>query len=157
MDTRIQKMASVIINYSTKVQPNDLVLFRGTSPLAQPLMQALTVEALKVGARPFNYMHMSEEDVLMMDNGSEAQIEDVNPMLKLMYETANVIVRIEAEENTRALAGFPPEKAKARTRARGGLINIQMTRQANGTLRRCTTAFPDARLCTGRRNVAQSV
>ena len=75
MDTRIQKMAHVLINYSTKVKPGDRVLFRGTSPAAQPLMQALTEETLKVGGHPFNYVHMSEEEAIRLRHGSEAQAE----------------------------------------------------------------------------------
>src|SRR5260221_2398585 len=142
MDSRTQKMAEVIVNYSTEVKPGDRVLFRGTSPLAQPLMQALYAEALKAGALPFNYIHMSKEDFIVMDTGSTEQIEAVNPMLKLMYDTANVIVRIEADEDTKALANFPTEKSQARARARGGLLNVQMARESDKSLRRCTTLYP---------------
>src|SRR5437588_11916437 len=106
MDQRIQKMASVLVNYSTAVKPGDKVLFRGTSPLAQPLMQALYEEALKAGGEVYNYIHMSDEDEIILRAGSQQQLEAVNPMLKLLYETADVIIRIEADENTQALSGF---------------------------------------------------
>jgi aminopeptidase len=142
MDPRIQKMASVLVNYSTAVKPGQRVLFRGTSPLAQPLMQALTAEALKAGGLPFNYVHMSGEDRVMLESGEIKQLEAVNPMLKLMYETADVIIRIEAEEDTHALAGFPVDNAQARARAYGEILSIQMDREANGSLRRCTTLIP---------------
>ncbi len=142
MDSRIQKMANVLVNYSTKIKAGDRVLFRGTSPLAQPLMQALTEEALKVGAHPTNYIHMSGEAEIALRCGTEAQAEAVNPMLKLMYDTSDVIIRIEADENTRELAGFPPAKSQAWQRSRGAIINIQMAREAAKTLRRCTTLFP---------------
>ncbi|MCC7209112.1 MAG: aminopeptidase [Anaerolineae bacterium] len=135
-------MARVLVNYSTQVKPGDRVLFRGTSPLAQPLMQALTAEALKAGGIVSNYVHMSGEDRIFLENGSDAQLEAVNPMLKLMYDTADVIIRIEAEEDTAALAGFPTAKAQARARAYGGLLSVQMARESDGTLRRCTTLFP---------------
>lgn len=142
MDPRIEKMASVLVNYSTAVKPGDKVLFRGTSPLAQPLMQALTAEALKAGGQPFNFVHMSDEARLMLQHGTEAQIEVTNPLLKLAYDTFDVIIRIEAEENTSALAGFPLSKMQARARSLGGLLAVQMEREGNGTLRRCTTLFP---------------
>jgi aminopeptidase len=142
MDARIQKMAQVLINYSTAVKPGDRVLLRGTSPLAQPLMKALYEEALKAGGQVFNYVHMSEESSIVIHAGSEPQIEAVNPMLKLMYDTADVIIRIEADENSQAMAGAPAEKAQAWIKAYGALINIQSAREAAGTLRRCTTLFP---------------
>lgn len=142
MDSRIQKMASVLVNYSTRIKPGDRVLFRGTSPLAQPLMQALTEEALKTGGQPFNYVHMSQEEYIVLQNGNSAQIAEVNPMLKLMYDTADAIIRIEAEEDTQALAGFPTAKIQARQKAKGALLNVQMQREGSGALRRCTTLFP---------------
>lgn len=142
MDSRTQKMAEVIVNYSLAVKPGEVCLFRGTSPLAQPLMRALTAEALKAGGVPFNYVHMSGEGVVLLEHGAVAQIERLNPMLKLMYETASCIVRIEAEEETGALVAFPPEKQQAYMRSKGGIINIQMDREAARTLRRCTTLYP---------------
>ncbi|PJF43269.1 MAG: aminopeptidase [Candidatus Thermofonsia Clade 1 bacterium] len=142
MDSRIQKMAEVLVNYSTRIQRGERVLFRGTSPLAQPLMQALTREALKAGGLPFNYLHMSDENRIAAEHGSLEQIAAVNPMLKLMYETADVIIRIEAADNTAELSGFSTDVVQARMRAYGELLNIQMEREANGTLRRCTTLFP---------------
>lgn len=142
MDTRIQKMAAVLANYSTSMKPGDKVLIRGTSPLAQPLMQALTIEALKVGAFPFNYAHISHEALLYAQHGSIEQAEAVNPMLKLMYDTADVIIRIEADDDTGQMKGQPTEKVQARVRSFGALLSVQMDREANRTLRRCTTLFP---------------
>src|SRR5262249_43768546 len=141
-DPRIQKMANVIVNYSTKVKAGDRVLFRGTSPAAMPLLQALYEEALKVGGLPYNFAHMSNEAQILLSNGTEKQIETTDPMLQLMYQTADVIVRIEAEEDTHALAGFSREKQQAFARRMDGLMSLQFEREGKKTLRRCTTLFP---------------
>lgn len=140
MDPRTQKMAQVIIGYSTAVKPGELVLLRGTSPLAQPLIQALYAEAVKAGGNAYAFVHMSQEDEIVMTNGTVEQIAAMNPMLKLMYDSADVIVRVDAEENTRL--NFPPDKSRARVKAKGGLLNIQSEREGAGTLRRCTTLYP---------------
>ncbi len=142
MDSRVQKMAQVLVNYSTKIKPGEKVLFRGTSPAAQPLIQALYEEALKVGAHPSNYIHMSGEKVILMSTGTVEQIETLNPMLKLMYDTADVIIRVDADENTQEGSQFSQDKAKAWIRHYGGIINVQSAREAAGTLRRCSTLFP---------------
>ncbi|MBX3066525.1 MAG: aminopeptidase [Anaerolineae bacterium] len=142
MDPRIQKMAAVIVNYSLEVQPGDYCLFRGTSPLAQPLMQALTEEALKAGGLPYNYIHMSEEAPIMLGYGTEAQIEVSNPLLKYAYQNFRRIVRIEADDKTGELAGFPASKQQAWERSRGGIFKIQFEREASGEMMRCTTLFP---------------
>lgn len=141
-DPRVQKMANVIVNYSTKLKAGERALFRGTSPLATPLLQALYEEALKVGGLPSCYAHLSGESRILLSNGTETQIETTDPMLRLMYETADVIVRVEAEEDTHALAGFPTEKQQAYARRLNGLMVLQFEREGKKTLRRCTTLFP---------------
>lgn len=141
-DPRLQKMAEVIVNYSLEVKPGQLVLFRGTSPLAMPLMQALYAEALKVGANAYNYIHMSDERKIALQQGSVEQLSIPDPMLMLMYEQCDAIVRIEAEEDTNALKGFPREKVQAESKRYNAPIGIQFRREADESLRRCTTLFP---------------
>jgi aminopeptidase len=143
MDSRIEKMAEVIINYSTAVQPGERVLIRSTSPAAEPLAQALYQAALQAGGEAFTYVHLRDEESLAMEATDNFDLlAAVNPMLILMYETCDVIVRIEAAENVQALAGYSPEAQRARSQALGAVMKIQMEREGNGTLRRCTTQFP---------------
>jgi len=143
MKTYLEKMADVIINYSMAVQPGERVLLRGTSPAAEPLIQALYQAALRAGGQAFTYIHLRDEDSLAIEaTGQLDLLAAVNPMLKLMYETCQVIVRVEASENPRALSDYPPERQKARLQTLAGVMSIQMEREGQGTLRRCTTQFP---------------
>ena len=143
MDYRLEKMAEVIINYSTAVQSGERVLIRSTSPAGEPLAQALYRAALQAGGGAFAYMHLRDEDSLSMAATDDLDLlASVNPMLKLMYETCHVIVRIDASENPQALASYPARAQRARTQANGALMTIQMEREGNGNLRRCTTQFP---------------
>jgi len=143
MDARIEKMAEVLINYSTTVQPGDRVLIRGTSPAAEPLVQALYQKSLRAGGETFIYVHLREEDSLALAATTEVDLlAIVNPMLKLMYDTCDVIIRIDASENPRALSNYPPELQIAWAKGKADLMKIQMAREGNGSLRRCTTQFP---------------
>lgn len=143
MDTRIQKMAHVLINYSTALQKGERILIRALSPAAEPLAQALYEEAFKAGGLPFVYIQMSQEDAIALGSGgTPEQISTVNPMLKLMYEEAEAIIRIESAENMRARSGYPMALQQARARYHSQLIDIQMRREAAKELRRCTTQFP---------------
>jgi len=143
MDFRIEKMAEVLINYSTAVQPGDRVLIRSTSPAAEPLAQALYQAALRAGGEAFTYVHLREEDSLALDSTSDPELlAAVNPMLELMYESCEVIIRIEASENPRALSTYPPDLQTAWARGKAALMKIQMAREGEGSLRRCTTQFP---------------
>ncbi len=143
MNDYIEKMAEVIINYSTGVKPGGLVLLRGTSPAAEPLIRALYQAALRAGGQAFSYIHLGDEDCLAIEATDNLDLlAAVNPMLKLMYETFDVIVRVEASENPRALSDYSPAQQKARLQALAGLMSIQMEREGTGALRRCTTQFP---------------
>ena len=95
MDSRIRKMAHVLLHYSTEVQPGERVLIRSTSPAGEPLCQALYEEALRMGARPVVYIHMSQEHSIALEaTDNLALLADVNPMLKLMYDEAPVRTKV---------------------------------------------------------------
>lgn len=143
MDTRVQKMAQVLAQYSMAIQPGERVLIRSRSPAGEPLCQALYAEVLKIGALPSVYIHMSQEDPIALEATDNPDLLSyVNPMLKLMYDEADVIFRIEAAENTRNRSGYPLPMQAARAIVHSALIDVQMVREANKTLRRCTTQFP---------------
>ncbi|NLX11362.1 MAG: aminopeptidase [Chloroflexi bacterium] len=143
MDSRVQKLAQVLINYSTALQPGERILIRSLSPAGQPLAQALYEEAFKAGGLPFVYIQMSDEDAIALGSGGTyEQIATVNPMLEMMYQTCEAIIRIEADENMRARSGYPQDLQRARARYHAELITIQMRREAAKELRRCTTQFP---------------
>ncbi|MBN1562410.1 MAG: aminopeptidase [Anaerolineae bacterium] len=143
MDTRIAKMAQVLAHYSMEIKPGERVLIRTTSPAGEPLCQALYAEVLQIGALPSVYIHMSQEDPIALEATDKPELLGyVNPMLKMMYEEAEVIFRIEAAENTRNRSAYPLANQTARAVAANSLIDIQMVREGNKTLRRCTTQFP---------------
>lgn len=143
MDARIEKMAEVLITYSTAVQPGERVLIRSTSPAGEPLAQALYQAALRAGGEAFVYVHLRDEESLTLEATDNPRLlAALNPMLKLMYDTCEVIIRIEASENPRALSAYPVEKQQARAQATSGLMKIQMEREGNVSLRRCTTQLP---------------
>ena len=143
MDSRITKMADILINYSLAVKPGERILIRSTSPAAEPLVQALYQAGLRAGGEIFIYIHLREEDSLAIEATDDlALLATVNPMLKLMYETCDALIRIEASENPQALSTYPAASQTARSQAAADIINIQMEREGNGSLRRCTTQFP---------------
>ena len=139
----VEKMAHALAHYSMVVRPGDRVLIRATSPAAEPLVQALYQECLRAGAYTFTYVHLRDEHSLLLEATDNPNLLGaVNPMLELMYRTCDVIVRIEASENPSALSDYPPEKVRAGVKGYSQVMKIQMEREGDGSLRRCTTLFP---------------
>ena len=117
MDARIQKLASVLVNYSLALKPGERVLIRAMSPDAEPLAQALYEEAFNVGGLPFVYIMMSQENEIALESGASLeQLETMNPLLALAYETFEAVIRIDCPQNTRALSQYPPDRQRARAK-----------------------------------------
>lgn len=140
MDQRYQRMAQVIIEYSTAVRAGDLVLIRGLSPLAEPLMKMLYSEAMIRGALAFNYLHIGGEDMLAIKaTDNLGLLAKPNPMLVDMYQRADVIIGIHAPDRFSDLSHYPHRKQHARSVANDVPIRIQKGRPS---VRRCTALVP---------------
>lgn len=143
MSSECQRLAQLIVGYSLAVKRGEIMLIRSMSPAAEPLAQALYAESLKVGARAFVYQHLGREDEIAAENAASSELLAIcNPMLEKMYREADAIVRIDAPENPRAMASYPIDRQSARAKFHSQLIAIQMEREGNGQLRRCTTLYP---------------
>lgn len=140
MDQRYRSMAQVIIEYSTAVRAGDLVLIRGLSPLAEPLVRMLYSEAVARGALAFNYLHIGGEDMLALEaTDSLDLLAEPNPMLVDMYQRADVIIGIHAPDQFSDMSHYSYKKQHARSVASGVPIRIQKGRPS---VRRCTTLVP---------------
>jgi aminopeptidase len=140
MDQRYRSMAQVIIEYSTAVRAGDLVLIRGLSPLAEPLVQMLYSEVMAREALPFNYLHIGGEDMLAIEATDRLDLlAEPNPMLVDMYQRADVIIGIHAPDQFSDLSHYSYKKQHARSIANGVPIRIQKGRPS---VRRCTTLVP---------------
>ena len=57
-DPRVDRMAQVLINYSTAIQPGDRVLVEA-EPAAEPLVRALYREILLAGGHPHSLISLA--------------------------------------------------------------------------------------------------
>lgn len=143
MDQRLKKLAEVLVHYSTAVKPGEKVLLRTTSPAGEPLVQALYQEALKAGAYAYTYIHLRDEESLALDaTTSPDLLSQPNPMLKMVYESFDVLITVAAVENVRALTDYPVEQQRSRAKAGATLTGVVMDRAATGQLRWCLTQIP---------------
>jgi aminopeptidase len=140
-DQRIEKLAELMVNYSTKVKPGDRVFIRAHT-LAEPLVREVFKKVLQAGGQPFPYMEIPGIEGELVKYGNNDQIEYIHAPVKVLYEQYDVLIRIIAEDNTHALSGADSSKMTQWQKARGPLMKTYMERAAKGDLRWMITLFP---------------
>jgi aminopeptidase len=140
-DIRVEKLADLLVNYSVGVKPGDKVAIQG-EVLAEPLLKEIYIKVLQAGGNPYVLTSLNGLDELFFRYASDEQIKHVPPPTKLIMETYDVRIVIGGEENTKALAGFPPAKMVLQQQARTGIMKTYLERAARGELRWTYALFP---------------
>ncbi len=140
-DARIDRFAHILVDYSTRLGPDDRVLIEATTA-AEPLVRALCDRALEVGAHPHLLLEFPDQQELFFNKASESQLDYPPTFQKLAYETFESRIRIHSSTNPRALSGIAPSTLGRRQKALAPILQTQMLRGATGELRWLTTLFP---------------
>ncbi len=140
-DDRLERLAGVLVDYSTGVKEGDLVCI-DTDPAAAPLVQAIWRRVLAAGAHPHLRIDLDGSQELLLREGNDAQIDWITPLRRAEVERADVRIAIEAEVNTRANTTVDPERLARAERAREPLRRIHFRRASAGELRAVITVFP---------------
>jgi aminopeptidase len=140
-DPRHERLAQVLVDYSTGVREGDLVLLEST-PQAAPLLRALYRRVLAAGGHPQLRIGLDSAAETLLTHGNEEQLAWISPPRKADFERADVRIAVEAETNTRRLSGVDPARQALVARARERLRDRYMERSAAGEVRGVITAFP---------------
>jgi aminopeptidase len=120
-DPRIKKLAEVMVHYSLAIKPGQTV-FLQTSPIAHEFNLAFYEEAIKAGAYvtfAIDGPYYPGAQEVFLKYASKKQLEWVSPVRKLMMETYDARMVVEAETNTRELAGVDPKRISLWRKASG--------------------------------------
>lgn len=140
-DPRLQKLASVLVNYSTRVKKGDLVQISGFLT-SEPLVLELFRATLEAGGNPVIQLAPQECNEIKIRGGSEEQLLFENPIELHAIKTADVIISIWANNNTKDLSGVDPKKQATANQARKKFLNLFLQRMAKGEMRWVGTQFP---------------
>jgi aminopeptidase len=140
-DPRVERLADVLVSYSTSVEPGQLVLLE-TTPLAAPLLRELYRRVLDAGGHPYTRLGFDGAAEALLAEGSDEQIEWVNPMRVEDFEQADVRISVEAGWNTRELTSIDPARQARFSRARETLRERYLERSRLGELKSVVTAYP---------------
>ncbi len=140
-DPRVQKLAEVLVRYSTTVQPGDKVAIRGEA-LAAPLIREVYAQVLQAGGHPLVNVELPGMQKLFYQYASDEQLRFIQPPLKLMAETFDVNISIRGAANTKALTNVDPARVVLEQQAHRELMETFLRRAASGELRWTLTLFP---------------
>lgn len=142
-DPRLDKLASVIVNYSCGVQPGWLVRLVG-EPVATPLLEALYEQLIIAGANVHARLLPDSFAEIFFEHASEAQMDFINPLALEEVKTVDCSIGLWAETNTKAMSNVDPKKQARTTAARRPISKIFMERAGKGELKWCGTLYPTA-------------
>jgi len=128
-DPRLEKLAGVLVNYSTGVKPGDLVRLSG-SVVGRPLLSALYRAVLKAGGNPFLQVTFDECQEVRFTDGSDEQLAFSNPLDLATIEAVDVSISLWGDENTKALTAVDPQRQAIASRARRPMMTRFFERAA---------------------------
>ena len=140
-DPRAERLAKILVGYSTEVKQGELVSIDGDNA-AEPLLLAVYEEVLRAGAHPILNVSLDGQVAAYYRHASDAQIEWVSPVSEWLLDNVDVRIAVAASNNPRELSSVPPERQSRRQKATGDLLGRAMERSAKGEFRWVVTLYP---------------
>jgi len=140
-DPRIVSVADILVNYSTRIQPGDLVAITGSTETV-PMIQAVYQKVLEAGGHSTLVTEIPGTQELFFEFANDEQLTFVSPVERLILNEYDATIGVWGASNTKALSNVDPARQAKRQAARRELTEVFMQRSAEGTLRWVGTLFP---------------
>lgn len=140
-DTRLNKLAKLLVNYSAEVKPGDFVLVQ-SEEVAIPWMVEVVKEAIKAGGHVETLVDSTEINYAKLKSSSIEQLEEEKFIQKVALEKADVWLTAWGTLNTKVNSNIDVNKIKASTKGSTAWRKIYSEKMGDGTLRWCGTQFP---------------
>ena len=140
-DIRIEKLARILVDHSTRIVPGDRVAIEATTAAA-PLVSAVYKRVLERGGQPHLLLDLPDQEEILFATASDAQLDFTPTFRRLAYEQFESRIRISSSTNTRGLSSVDPARQKRRQAALSPIMAAQFKRGADETLKWVSTAFP---------------
>ncbi|HVF53026.1 MAG TPA: aminopeptidase [Actinomycetota bacterium] len=140
-DDRAEKLADILVGYSTKIKEGDLVSIKG-SYAAEPLILAIYQRCLEKGAYPMIRASIPRAEPIFFRFAKKHQLEYVWDTDRWMMDNLDASFTIISDTNTRQLSRVDPDAQTTTARARQPLLDRFMERAAAGELRWNVTLYP---------------
>jgi len=138
----LEKYADVLVNYSTKVKKDDLVIIYARGYEAQPLIKEIYKLCLINGANPIVRTSMDEIAETFIKYASDEQLSYIDEMSKIEVEKADVMIFIGAPYNVKSMAKADSSKLAKRSKASHPILSRRLERSACGDMRWVIADYP---------------
>ena len=128
-DPRLDKLAEVLIHYSTQVKPGQVVRLTA-DPVAMPLIEAIYEHLVKAGAHVALRIAPASFQPIFFAHASDDQLTHVSPLAMQEVETIDASIGLWAETNTKALTNVDPARQSKNSSARKPIFKVFMERAA---------------------------
>lgn len=140
-DIRLNKLAKLLVNYSTKVKKGDFV-FISCNDVAKPWVVEVAKEAIKAGAHVEYSLDSEDVNETILKNSNEEQLLEGSHLNKHMLSKADVWLTAWGTRNTKMNSNVDPKKLQLKSRGAASWRKIYSERMGDGSLRWCGTQFP---------------
>ena len=140
-DIKLNRLANVLVNYSTKVKSGDWVHINANWQ-AIPLVKEVVAYILKAGGNPSVSLESSDLNEVFMAQAGVAQLQWMPPLDMHMIKNVNAWIIIEAPENTRAMNNIDPSRQQMRNQTYAKWMETYTKRSASRELRWVMTNYP---------------
>jgi len=143
-DIRLSRLADILVNYSTEVQPGQWVGILG-DVVTLPALGEVYAAVIKAGGYPSVYITDERMFRELLREGSDDQLEWLDPALTRYYEESDVYIRVGKEgamNNTRAMTNIAPKRIQQYSKAHGTWLDTRLDRAVEGAMRWVGTWFP---------------
>jgi aminopeptidase len=140
-DPRVEKLAQVMVHYSLGIKRGQKVYLQ-TAPAAQEFNLAFYEEAVKAGAHVAVLMTLPGADEIFLKHATNQQLDFVSPVRELVHTTYDARMVVEADTNTRELAGIDPKRIARFRKANAPLFQKMLKRIEDKELKWCLTVYP---------------
>jgi aminopeptidase len=140
-DIRLQRLADVLVNYSTAVKPGDWVGILGDVAVLPALREVYTA-VLRAGGNPTLMLSDEAMTRTFLREASDDQIAWLDPSQTLYYDQADVYIRFGGGSNTRAMTSIPGKRMQQVAAARHSWLDTRLTRASEGKMRWVGAWYP---------------
>lgn len=142
-DIRIERLATLLVNYCTSIKPGDWVLVAGHLS-ALPLIEEVVKRVAIAGGNPTIDLQTESIDEAMLRHASEEQLGWVTPYAQMMAENVDARIVVRGAYNTRSYTNVDPKRIRLYQQAQRKFQSTYMQRSAEGNHRWVGTLFPCA-------------